>query len=273
MNSEEAKPGVVMPSFQARAADRSRSGGDAMSTTHILDSMPLLEWATTKRHAVYECAPALARYVALETALKPGETPDADLRTLEKLGVLSTSPGRDWFVVRDACRNLGVFYVLSVFHAHSLPYRVFTSFADIDVITIDGIASNEHTRTRYVSQTIRLHEFLEHVAAAQDAGLTSLLANAEPSVYALFDKVHAPSLCALFADLPRAAVCSRWLDAASGCAAYFEILYPVGARSEDDLFMRMSLSREPQAPKLVARALLSLHEQRAAERPKAEGRG
>jgi hypothetical protein len=229
-----------------------------MSSVHLLDSVPLLEWATTQRCAVFECAPALARYVALESALKPGDTSEADLSALRELGVLSVAEDRAWFAVRDACRSMGAFYILSVFHTRKIPYRVFVSDERAHRAPFE--------RVLYESVAIRACEFIERVRLAQDSGVGPLLADVDESMYALFDKVNAPSLCALFADLSAAPKpAPREPYGASGCAVSFAIIRAPWSETEDDLWVRTYLSHPDYAPKRIARMLLALRDLPAAE--------
>lgn len=233
-----------------------------MSAVHLLDKVPLLNWATTQRRAVFECAPALARYVALESALKPGDTSEADLSALQELGVLSAglaaAEDRAWFAVRDACRSTGAFYILSIFHARKIPYRVFVSDERAYRVPFE--------RVLYESGARCAREFIECVRVAQDSGVGPLLSDVDESVYALLDKVNAPSLCALFADLPAAPKpAPREPYGASGCAVSFAIIRGARVETEDDLWVRAYLSHPDYAPKRIARMLLALRDLPAAE--------
>lgn len=224
-----------------------------MSSVHLLDKVPLLEWATTQRRAVFECAPALARYVALESALKPGDTSEADLSALQELGVLSVAEDRARRDVRDACRSMGAFYVLSVFHMRKIPYHVFVSDEVWPPVLFE--------RVLYKSGPVRACKFIECVRVAQDSGVGPLVADVDESVYALLDKVNAPSLCAFFADLPAAPKPTpREPYGASGCAVSFAISPAPWVETEDDLWVRVYLSHPDYAPKRIARMLLALRD-------------
>lgn len=234
------------------------------------DVVPHLAWATYRRREVFECAPLFMRYARGCDVLKTGGsgTDAAALRALEELKIIF--PHGDRYAVRNRDCNVDLLAILFAFHVRRIPYRVVGCDPPLfDRFSEDKFSRKSRYSVEFESDAFSVYEFAECIARAGEAGIGPLIQARESSVDTLLSHVYAPTLSALFADLPAAgqpgSACPEMRARIASVCGVFRIFSPCRTpKDEGDLRVSFYLAHSWQTPEVAIEATLALHKEHVA---------